>query len=227
MLAGNRVVVHQAVNKNRTSPSTPSKHAFGAEPNKLQQVGASRKERLSRERKSLDGKAPQIDALFEQRFSNKAKLDTGQLKELMMGFGKIIGNNYVAGEADVDDLMKLCDRDKSGDLDQSEAEWAMNVWQRHLKVLPDIAPYFEKYDKDKSGRLDKNELKELLTELNDHIQVHDVDVLMVLANADTIADGKIGGLEMKRAIAYWYTHMEEELKEKQAHAANSVCCILQ
>lgn len=110
----------------------------------------------------------------------------------------------------MDDLVTLCDKARNGVIERCEVELAIEVWQRHLKGLRQIEPYFEKYDKDQSGRLDRQQLKQLLLDLNDGMAVEDSEVDWVLQHADLLGDGQIGKFEISSALSLWFHHVEEK-----------------
>lgn len=218
MRSVNRAVAINRFQHNRRHPEV----IFGAGPDTSYPVGPTRQAALAREEATVMSRAGQLNVLFAKYDTDHSgALDKEQLKTLMLDFSKTLGfNDTSVSDADVEDLLKMCDRSETGDLNRHEVILGIKLWRRHLSVLSDIAPQFAKYDKDDSGRLERKELKKLLTELNDGIEVSEGEVNMVLQNADKLGNGKIGRMEMEKALSCWYTHMREE-------RANSACCTIQ
>jgi Ca2+-binding EF-hand superfamily protein len=169
--------------------------------------------------------------------NNSGVLERHELKSLMLDTSRAHGyQNISIDDADVNGLMELSDCSRDDVIDKAEVLNALEMWQKHMKVLPQIEPFFVKYDKDKSGWLDFAELKLLLIDLNDGVEVDDEDVNWVLTKADQVGgklgDGKISKFwEMKKVIALWYAHekkaAEERAEEERARQQMvSACCVL-
>lgn len=166
-------------------------------------VGSTR-QRSFKNSKKIDGAQLQSD-IFQMVDKNKdGILQKSELKELMV----YINDGKYVDDQDVDDLMVLCDKSKDGAIDKSEFLSTVMLWNAYVQTLPDMEALMNKYDADHSGKLDATELKKLLTDLNDGIAVDDDEVSWVLKNADLLGDGKIGRLELEKAIAVWFHHFE-------------------
>lgn len=148
-------------------------------------------------------------------------LDKDELKKLMID----MNDGKEVADADVDDLMVLCDKTKEGSINKDELLFAIKMWSDHLKTLPKLEPLMFKYGMHQTSKLDKNQLKKLLEALNDGIAVTDDEVSWVMENAGQLGNGHIRRLELEKAITLWYNHIEH--KDKDAGGAGrdkKACC---
>lgn len=147
-------------------------------------------------------------------------LDKDELKKLMID----MNDGKEVADADVDDLMVLCDKTKEGSINKDELLFAIKMWSDHLKTLPKLEPLMFKYGMHQTSKLDKNQLKKLLEALNDGIAVTDDEVSWVMENAGQLGNGHIRRLELEKAITLWYNHIEHKDKDAGGPGRDKKAC---
>jgi Ca2+-binding EF-hand superfamily protein len=160
-----------------------------------------------------------IERILDKYDTNtEGELERQHLKSLMSDLLESSkGVGYVVEEQDVDDLMKICSPAHRGTIRPNEILRAVDIWQRYLKVLPEIEPMFSKYDTNQDGRLNVRELKRLLVDLDHGVVVDDSDVEWVLQQINCWDERKIGKLDMERVLYIWPSHSERK--------QNACCCV--
>merc|ERR1712216_748726 len=210
---------------------TESEHdrLFGEVPDytkKTNNIGRSRTQALQELKASQRReKETAINVLFAKYDRNRSNaLDRDELKALLVEFNETHGHAGMKVEdQDLNDLMTMCDISKTGAINRGEVLRAVEVWKNYLKVLPTVDKYFAKYDSNNSGRLELGELKALLEELNGDLPVENYDVYWVIDHADRLGDGKIGKIEMKKMLSFWYVYMADQRRK----TTSSYCCCVQ
>jgi Ca2+-binding EF-hand superfamily protein len=128
----------------------------------------------------------------------QSKLNREQLGRLLRAF---VGVALSSDE--LDDIFSAADGNKDGTIDLSELPSVSEVVSRYLKTRQMISKTFEKYDANHDGKLDHEELRNLLTELNNGVQVAEQEVALVMKRKAQDEQGKMRQVELKHAINFW------------------------
>eukprot|EP00933_Yihiella_yeosuensis_P008703 TRINITY_DN114297_c0_g1_i1.p1 TRINITY_DN114297_c0_g1~~TRINITY_DN114297_c0_g1_i1.p1 ORF type:complete len:207 (-),score=39.38 TRINITY_DN114297_c0_g1_i1:209-808(-) len=150
--------------------------------------------------------------------SKTKRLERNELIKLMTNIDTQTPKGTAPSDEEVDYVMKTCDQDESGAIDVDEIGEVLSVWMTYCSTREELAQKLEKYDVSKTGGLSKEELKAYLIDLNGGYQVTDEEVEMVFQQADVLGNGTITKIEIQKATAVWYAHVE--------HNKSKFCSIL-
>lgn len=142
----------------------------------------------------------------EHDVDNSNMLEADEFRKLLQEFN---GGKHV-DDKEYDWMMSICDKDMDKMISEKELQYAMMSWHGYTHLKTELAQLFEKYDEDQSDDLDVSELQNLLTELNDGINVPEHQAEEVLQVADALRDGKIGRYELLGAVGTWYVAVGRE-----------------
>mmetsp|Transcript_41248 Transcript_41248/g.89959 ORF Transcript_41248/g.89959 Transcript_41248/m.89959 type:complete len:202 (+) Transcript_41248:30-635(+) len=180
-----------------------------------QRVEASKK--AQKKKKTLAAVLKKYDT------NSTGQLEVDQLKAMLTDFN----NGQEPTEEECQFILRIADTSQQGGINGEEIGDAISAWLVYKDERDVIHKVMEKYDTNKTGQLEREQLAALLLELNNNMEVGDDDVDWVLANADVLGNGAITPMELSKAIAVWFAHVEAHGASTQdGLKASSVCSVL-
>lgn len=160
----------------------------------------------------------QIKALFHESDTNLSEgLDPVQMKDFLTKYkGEEVTDATV-------DYVLLVVQGVSGsrEITEDDIATAVSTWQSLADDQDEVRKKFDSFDRDNTGTLSTDQVKEMLTFMNDGLQVTDAEVAWVIEQADFSCEGTLRKEEINAAVAVWYTKATEEQMDKSC-----VCTIL-
>lgn len=160
----------------------------------------------------------QIKALFHESDTNLSEgLDPVQMKDFLTRYkGEEVTDatvNYV--------LLVVHGVSGSREITEDDIVTAVSTWQSLADDQDKVREKFDAFDRDNTGMLSTDQVKEMLTFMNDGVEVTDAEAAWVIKQADFSCEGTLRKDEINAAVAVWYTKVTEEHMDKSC-----VCTIL-
>mmetsp|Transcript_34686 Transcript_34686/g.90525 ORF Transcript_34686/g.90525 Transcript_34686/m.90525 type:complete len:201 (-) Transcript_34686:341-943(-) len=144
--------------------------------------------------------------------NNSGKLEREQLIKLLTDLDISTPEGQEPSEEEVNHVLKEADVAGDGCIGLEELQTAVVSWETFVNKRQEMEALVEKYDKSGTGKLERDELKAMLTDLNAGKPVSEQEVDWVLNECDVMGDGAISKLELVKATAIWYSHVQEKSK---------------
>eukprot|EP00434_Breviolum_minutum_P024894 symbB.v1.2.021986.t1/scaffold1899.1/size238565/22 len=152
--------------------------------------------------------------------TNKSgKLERDQVVKLLTDTDSSTPPGTMPSEDQVDFLLKLYDKAGDHAINLNELEDLLTCWHVYIEHRDLFEEKLKKYDVSNTGKLSKEELKAYLTDLNGGIEVQDTEVDWVMKEGDIMGDGELNKMELWRASALWFSHVEKQ-------KSNDCCTVL-
>jgi len=160
-----------------------------------------------------------LNSIFKRYDKNKSnKLERPQIIQLLTDIDSSTPQGTPPTDEEVDWIIKAVDREGDQCIDIGELQEAIVCWRTYTEKRDELEATLAKYDVSKTGKLSKDEVKSYLVDLNGGMEVTDVELEMVIKEADVLGDGSIDKMDLQRATAQWYAYVEKE--------KNGCCCLL-
>jgi len=191
----------------------------------------ARRRRAGERREELKMAMASKETLLKYDVDRTYKLEMGEVTEMLKDlFGYSPENDEVKCVMRiVHKRMFRADDQLDAPITTMELAETFAVWHAFMEDKEWVDEIFAKYDIDKSGTLDSEQLKTLLTDLNEGEAPSDEEVARVASSADAVdgvADGVINKLELRAAVAEWYSIKEQSEAAKNS-SPESGCCVVQ
>ncbi|CAK8995400.1 unnamed protein product [Durusdinium trenchii] len=150
--------------------------------------------------------------------NQSGKLERDQIVKLLTDTDSSTPPGTPPSADQVDFLLKLYDKAGDQSIELGELEELLTCWHTYTEHRELFESKLEKFDISKTGKLSQEELKAYLTDLNGGIEVEDSEVEWVMKEGDVLGDGQLNKMELWRATALWFSHVEKQ--------KSNDCCII-